>query len=99
MSKSRNKRFWKNWKNCFQRILNRDNVEVVAINDLLDGSFGLLIKYDSVHGRFNGTVEVRWETFVNGKNIRLRSPGLEWNDRCDQLVTGLLRLSNRRTGG
>jgi glyceraldehyde 3-phosphate dehydrogenase len=38
---------------------NRDNVEVVAINDLLDVEhLAYLLKYDSVHGRFAGKVEV-----------------------------------------
>jgi glyceraldehyde 3-phosphate dehydrogenase len=38
---------------------NRDNVEVVAINDLLDVEHLIyLLKYDSVHGRFAGKVEV-----------------------------------------
>jgi glyceraldehyde 3-phosphate dehydrogenase len=54
-----------------ENLYNRDNVEVVAINDLLDvDHLAYLLKYDSVHGRFNGT-EGRWETFVNGKNIRI----------------------------
>jgi glyceraldehyde 3-phosphate dehydrogenase len=39
--------------------LSRDNVEVVAINDLLDVEhLAYLLKYDSVHGRFAGKVEV-----------------------------------------
>jgi glyceraldehyde 3-phosphate dehydrogenase len=43
------------------------------------------LKYDSVHGRFNGTVEVKdGPTFVNGKNIRItaeRNPAdLKWNE-------------------
>ena len=40
--------------------MNRDNVEVVAINDLLEVEhLAYLLKYDSVHGRFNGKVEVK----------------------------------------
>ena len=43
----------------FRETFNRDNVEVVAINDLLDvNHLAYLLKYDSVHGRFNGKVEV-----------------------------------------
>jgi glyceraldehyde 3-phosphate dehydrogenase len=56
-------------KNCFRESFNRDNV-VVAINDLLDvDHLAYLLKYDSVHGRFNGTVGIK-KAFVNGKNIR-----------------------------
>ena len=44
----------------FRETLNRDNVEVVAINDLLEvNHLAYLLKYDSVHGRFNGKVEVK----------------------------------------
>ena len=44
----------------FRESFNRENVEVVAINDLLDvDHLAYLLKYDSVHGRFNGTVEVK----------------------------------------
>jgi glyceraldehyde 3-phosphate dehydrogenase len=43
----------------FRESFNRDNVEVVAINDLLDVEhLAYLLKYDSVHGRFAGKVEV-----------------------------------------
>jgi glyceraldehyde 3-phosphate dehydrogenase len=40
------------------------------------------MKYDSVHGRFNGTVEVRWATFVNETFVLLRrNPAdLKWNE-------------------
>ena len=70
----------------FRESFNRDNVEVVAINDLLDvDHLAYLLKYDSVHGRFNGTVEViDGKLFVNGKNIRItaeRNPAdLKWNE-------------------
>ena len=44
----------------FRETFNRDNVEVVAINDLLDvDHLAYLLKYDSVHGRFAGKVEVK----------------------------------------
>ncbi len=57
----------------FRETYNRDNVEVVAINDLLDvDHLAYLLKYDSVHGRFNGKVEVReGKLFVNDKYIRV----------------------------
>ena len=41
----------------FRRLLEKENVEVVAINDLTDNAtLAHLLKYDSVHGKFNGTV-------------------------------------------
>jgi glyceraldehyde 3-phosphate dehydrogenase len=70
----------------FRETFNRDNVEVVAINDLLDvDHLAYLLKYDSVHGRFNGTVEVKdGQLFVNGKNIRITAEKdastLKWNE-------------------
>ncbi|HAH54158.1 MAG TPA: type I glyceraldehyde-3-phosphate dehydrogenase [Flavobacterium sp.] len=71
----------------FRESFNRDNVEVVAINDLLDvDHLAYLLKYDSVHGRFNGTVEVKdGKLFVNDKFIRVtaqRDPKLiQWDDK------------------
>jgi glyceraldehyde 3-phosphate dehydrogenase len=70
----------------FRETCNRDNVEVVAINDLLDvDHLAYLLKYDSVHGRFNGKVEVRdGKLYVNDKFIRVtaeRDPKLiKWDD-------------------
>ncbi|WP_124949704.1 type I glyceraldehyde-3-phosphate dehydrogenase [Sulfuriferula thiophila] len=62
------------------------NIEVVAINDLLDPEYlAYMLKYDSVHGRFNGDVSVEGNNMiVNGKKIRLsaeRDPSnLKWNE-------------------
>jgi glyceraldehyde 3-phosphate dehydrogenase len=73
----------KNWKNCFRESFNRDNVGSCAINDLLDvDHLAYLLKYDSVHGRFNGTV-IKEGKLCNGKNIRIakRNPAdLKWNE-------------------
>ena len=57
----------------FRETFNRNNVEVVAINDLLDVEhLAYLLKYDSVHGRFAGKVEVKdGKLFVNDKHIRV----------------------------
>ena len=42
---------------AFRTAINKKNIKVVAINDLLDiDHLAYLLKYDSVHGRFNGTV-------------------------------------------
>ncbi len=70
----------------FRETYNRDNVEVVAINDLLDVEhLAYLLKYDSVHGRFNGKVEVRdGKLYVNDRFIRVtaeKDPKLiQWDD-------------------
>ncbi|WP_143961466.1 type I glyceraldehyde-3-phosphate dehydrogenase [Litoribacter populi] len=55
----------------FKALLNKENVEVVAINDLTDpATLAHLLKYDSVHGRFAGTVEnTDGGILVNGKKI------------------------------
>ncbi|HMR16913.1 type I glyceraldehyde-3-phosphate dehydrogenase [Mariniflexile maritimum] len=70
---------------AFRVAVGRPDVEVVGINDLLDVEhLAYLLKYDSVHGRFNGTVEVKnGHLVVNGKEIRItaeRNPeDLKWD--------------------
>ena len=51
----------------------RNDIEVVGINDLIDVDYiAYLLKYDSTHGRFDGTVEVEnGHLVVNGKTIRV----------------------------
>ena len=62
------------------------DIEIVAINDLLDPEYlAYMLKFDSVHGRFNGEVSVDGgNMIVNGKKIRLtaeRDPAnLKWNE-------------------
>ena len=62
------------------------DVEIVGINDLLEPDYlAYMLQYDSVHGRFKGTVSVEGNTLiVNGKKIRLtqeRDPAnLKWGD-------------------
>ncbi|MDX1795587.1 MAG: type I glyceraldehyde-3-phosphate dehydrogenase [Hydrogenovibrio sp.] len=68
------------------------NIEVVAINDLLDPEYlAYMLKYDSVHGRFDGDVEVKdGNLVVNGKTIRItaeRNPAdLKWDEVGADLV-------------
>ncbi|ELY2011021.1 glyceraldehyde-3-phosphate dehydrogenase A [Flavobacterium psychrophilum] len=70
----------------FRETCNRDNVEVVAINDLLNVEhLAYLLKYDSVHGRFSGKVEVKDDKlYVNNKHIRVttqKDPAtLKWDE-------------------
>ncbi len=62
------------------------DLEIVAINDLLDPEYlAYMLKYDSVHGRFNGDISVDGNTLiVNGKKIRLsavKDPAeLKWGE-------------------
>lgn len=58
---------------AFKALLEKSNVEIVAINDLTNTTtLAHLLKYDSVHGKFNGTVEVTADGFnVNGKAIKV----------------------------
>ncbi|MBZ0095946.1 MAG: type I glyceraldehyde-3-phosphate dehydrogenase, partial [Sulfuricella sp.] len=62
------------------------DIEIVAINDLLEPDYlAYMLKYDSVHGRFNGDISVDGGSMVvNGKKIRLtaeRDPAnLKWNE-------------------
>lgn len=57
----------------FRESFNRENVEVVAINDLLTAEhLAYLLKYDSVHGSFKGKIEViEGKLYVNDKYIRV----------------------------
>ena len=74
------------------------DIEIVGINDLLEPEYlAYMLQYDSVHGRFKGTVSVEGNTLiVNGKKIRLtqeRDPAnLKWGDVGAEVViesTGL----------
>jgi glyceraldehyde 3-phosphate dehydrogenase len=74
------------------------DIEIVGINDLLEPDYlAYMLSYDSVHGRFKGTVSVDGNTLiVNGKKIRLtavKDPAeLKWNEVGAEIVvesTGL----------
>ncbi len=79
-------------------VQNFQDVEIVAINDLLEPEYlAYMLQYDSVHGRFEGTVSVEGSTLiVNGHKIRLtqeRDPAhLQWSEVGAEVVieaTGL----------
>ena len=67
-------------------VQNFSDIEIVGINDLLEPDYlAYMLQYDSVHGRFKGTVSVEGNMLiVNGKKIRLtqeRDPAnLKWNE-------------------
>ena len=79
-------------------VKNFPDIEIVGINDLLEPDYlAYMLMYDSVHGRFQGTVAVDGNTLiVNGKKIRLtavKDPAeLKWNEVGADIVvesTGL----------
>lgn len=92
--------------------MERDNVEVVAINDLLDVEhLAYLLKYDSVHGNFKGTVDVSGgHLVVNGKTVRITAEkdptNLKWNEvgadivaECTGIFTTLEMAQKHIAGG
>ena len=96
----------------FRETLKRDNVQVVAINDLLDVEhLAYLLKYDSVHGRFDGEVDVReGKLFVNGREIRVTAEkdptALKWDEvnvdvvaECTGIFTTLEKAHAHIDGG
>jgi glyceraldehyde 3-phosphate dehydrogenase len=83
------------------------DVEVVGINDLIDVDYiAYMLKYDSTHGRFNGTVEVKdGNLVVNGSSIRVTSEknpaDLKWNEVGAEYVvesTGLFLTKEKAQG-
>lgn len=83
---------------AFRAALDRKDIEVVGINDLVDADYmAYMLKYDSTHGRFNGTVEAKdGHLVVNGKKIRVTAEkdpaNLKWNEVGAEIIiesTGL----------
>ncbi len=70
----------------FRAAQERNDIQVVGINDLLDVDYiAYMLKYDTIHGRFNGDVKVEdGNLVVNGKKVRVtseRNPAdLKWNE-------------------
>ncbi|WP_456465455.1 type I glyceraldehyde-3-phosphate dehydrogenase [Desulfurobacterium sp.] len=90
---------------CFHRaILGDDEIEIVAINDLTDAAtLAHLLKYDSVHGKFPGTVEVKGDKLViNGKEITVyaeKDPAkLPWKELEVDVVLEATGRFRDRTG-
>jgi len=71
---------------AFRRAISLADVQVVAINDLIDVEYlAYMLRYDSTHGRFDGDVQVQdGQLVVNGRRIRItaeRDPGqLAWGE-------------------
>lgn len=70
----------------FRASLTRDDIEVVAINDPSDLDYLVYtLKYDTVHGRFNGDIEIKdGQLYINGRHIFITSTrepeGLKWGE-------------------
>jgi glyceraldehyde 3-phosphate dehydrogenase len=88
----------------FRALLNKKNIEVVALNDLTDAkTLAHLFKYDSVHGKFNGDVAIDGDSLViNGKKIRVyaeKDPAnLPWKELGVEIVaecTGIFRTREK----
>ena len=83
---------------AFRAAVGRKDIEVVGINDLVDPDYmAYMLKYDSTHGKFEGTVEVKdGHLVVNGKKIRVTAEkdpaNLKWGEVGAEIViesTGL----------
>jgi len=60
-------------RNIFRVIAGREDIDVVAINDLADArTLSMLLKYDSVHGKFDGDIKAKEDAIVvKGKEVKL----------------------------
>jgi len=91
-------------RNTFKALLEKysEELEVVAINDLTDAkTLAHLLKYDSVFGKFKGTVEARENYLVvNGKEIKVlaeRDPGnIDWRGMGVEIVLESTGLFTKR---
>ena len=91
----------------FRAAAGRSNIQVVAINDLIDVDYmAYMLKYDSTHGQFDGDVEVKdGNLVVNGNTIRVtaeKNPAdLKWGDVGAEYVvesTGLFLTKEKAQG-
>ncbi len=94
-------------KNVFKIISERENIEVIGINDLTDTkTLAHLLKYDSTQGAFAGTVDYADDfLIVNGKKIKVtasREPiSIPWEETPDLVIeaTGIFRKRESEKGG
>ena len=97
---------------AFRIASERSDIEIVGINDLLDvDHLAYLLKYDSVHGQFKGSIEIKnGNLFVNGNEIRVtaeRNPeNLKWDSlgvdvvmECTGIFTTLEGANKHITAG
>lgn len=94
-------------RNVFKIALERDNIEIIGINDLTDTkTLAHLLKYDSTQGRFNGTVSHDNESIIiDGKKYPVhaeRSPiNIKWDQTPDVVIeaTGIFTKRESEKGG
>ena len=91
----------------FRAAQTRNDIQIVGINDLLDVDYiAYMLKYDTVHGQFKGTIEVKdGKLIVNGNAIRITSEknpaDLKWNEVGAEYVvesTGLFLSKDKAQG-
>jgi glyceraldehyde 3-phosphate dehydrogenase len=91
----------------FRAAQERDDVQIVGINDLIDVDYmAYMLKYDSTHGQFKGDVEVKdGKLVVNGNAIRVTSEkdpaNLKWGDIGAEYIvesTGLFLTKEKAQG-
>ena len=91
----------------FRAAVLNDEIEVVGINDLITPDYmAYMLKYDTIHGRFNGTVDYTENSLiVNGKSIRVTAEkdpaNLKWNEVGAEYVvesTGLFLTKEKAAG-
>jgi glyceraldehyde 3-phosphate dehydrogenase len=91
----------------FRAAMQRDDIRIVGINDLIDVDYmAYMLRYDTVHGQFKGTIEVKdGKLVVNGQAIRVtaeKNPAdLKWNEVGAEYVvesTGLFLTKEKAQG-
>ncbi len=92
---------------AFRAAMKRDDMEIVGINDLIDLDYiAYMLKFDTIHGRFDGTVETTGgKLVVNGQEIRVTSEpnpaDLDWSSIGAEYViesTGLFLTKEKAQG-
>ena len=92
---------------AFRAAMKRNDIEIVGVNDLLEVEYiAYMLKYDTIHGRFDGKVEVKdGKLVVNGQSIRITSEKdpstLKWNEVGAEYViesTGLFLTKESAMG-
>tara|TARA_B100001059_G_scaffold222316_1_gene246129 strand:+ start:6576 stop:7574 length:999 start_codon:yes stop_codon:yes gene_type:complete len=96
----------------FRLAINNDDFNIISINDLLDiNQLAYLLKYDSVHGTFDGSIEVSdGKLIVNGKSVKItaeRDPNnIDWSGmnvdivaECTGIFTSLEKASFHLNSG
>jgi glyceraldehyde 3-phosphate dehydrogenase len=90
---------------AFRVAMENNDVEVVGVNDLLEvDHLAYLLKYDSIHGRFNGTVDVKdGNLVVDGNTIRVtaeRNPeDLKWDEINAEIILDCTGIFTDIPGG